>query len=435
MPTPPPGTHEDAERTAVLELMTYLEFKVKNLTSVNEIIENAKKKQDISDGKKQSIAIIESYIRQHQDFGEIVLTDQSTELSLEDQGIMPNPKGFKAYTFKESTGEYIVAFSGTPNHAWVVNADAFGPAQDNIYYEYDSDGNIQRDADENIVSTTMPEYFSASQAMAVNYFDYITAKFELNQSDHITITGHSQGDNNAKTVTLKRDLVDVCYAFDGQGYSPEAIDELQTDPQFAERLKKIYQFRNDNNVVDGFGYDIGLAEQTYYHKGPVSRGEFKFDHFFETQFVQDEHGNWGFAPYTDKGRGFLTRAIYDYTAVLMQMPEDVRGGITRGIMQVTQQVLIREGTAAFENPANLREVCMGMAATIAAVPTALVKEIRVENEDIAAMIYTGALLYSGVFGGFLDESITPFVTKVLEKRKKTETVIEKKLTEIGRAHV
>jgi hypothetical protein len=344
-------THNAAEKTAVLEMVTYLNFDVKangitdpdEIPTINDIIREAERNGRNTDKHQtEYLNVLRSYRDQNSDFGQIQLTNQSTELDLS-LGIKIDSNAFKGYVFKDpGNGQNYVAFSGTPKYSWLVNAELFGPAQANTYYTYDRDANGNLIANEGL-TLRKTEYVTPVQANALNYFNYVAKLNNWSNENHITITGHSQGDNSARFVTLKSSLVTECYGFDGPGFSPEAIGPLMADPTYADRVQKITCFHNDNNGVNAFGRDLP-GSTTYYQQGQSNLNLLNgvIDHHFYTQFKKDVNGNYVFAPYAN-GPGYVHNLVYQYSERLMGMNPEERLIIGRGVMHIIQNNFFGHG--------------------------------------------------------------------------------------------
>ena len=399
---PPEDKKDQIEEATILSQLTYLKFDVEadGSKTVNEIMKKAK-------GDPTEIDIIKSYIKQNPDFGNLVLIDQSMSADAKSSGLMTDPKGFIGYTFQDPTdkNKVFIVFSGTPANAWGQNGDPFGPPRDNKYYNYETING------ETVISGTkiINEHFSESQATALNYLNYVAEKHGLTEDHYVTVTGHSQGDNSAKTVTMRSDLIDLCVGIDGQGYSPEAIAEMQKDPKYNERIDKIYQVRNDNNGVDGFGLDICNPNQVFYQKGPLTRKILAIDHELKNHFVitgYDDDGApiYGFADYTD-GRGFVGKTMENFSNILKHLPQEVRGPIARGVMQIAQLGLQKlDGKSAFGNPAELWEVILAYIALEVVLPIAALagafQTFGISGEFVLAyigiVIFTGLLIFAPI---------------------------------------
>ncbi len=120
----------------------------------------------------------------------------------------------------------------------------------------------------------------------------------LNDCDHVTVTGHSKGGNEAKYLTVLNDDIDACVSFDGQGFSDEFMNRYRD--QIARRQDIIDNYSNADDFVNVLLNDIGRRhyiqgtpqEQFYYahslftlvHAEPLSSME------TEQNPVMDEFG-------------------------------------------------------------------------------------------------------------------------------------------------
>lgn len=69
----------------------------------------------------------------------------------------------------------------------------------------------------------------------------------------ITVTGHSKGGNKAQFVALCTDFAARCYSFNGQGFSPEALEELAADENYSARQGRLWSIAADNDYVGVLG--------------------------------------------------------------------------------------------------------------------------------------------------------------------------------------
>ena len=391
--TPSPQTEQAAYEAYLLDLVTYCELDAKikrEGTDLNRIVAISLESKD--EETRRYAGYIQDQIRQNPSFGDIRLVDNST--TNRPNGVTHDQDAFKAYTFHDpASGQYTVSFSGTPGKSWVNNGSGFGPARENVYHDYvmGADGRVEVTG-----SATVREHMTGSQADASNYISYLAARFQWTGSDQVVVSGHSQGDNNAKTAALRSPYVDACYGFDGQQYSPEAIREMERWPGYGERLKNIHQFRTANNGVDGFGMEIVPAENIYYQKGlwDLSSNPGHIDHLPETRLEA------GFGNYVD-GRGILGESFNNFSDIVMGLPEGIRGHAAEGIMYLVQGFHGGEWQSAYGNDKTpfepLWEACLGIAAMGAFLPVAVtgaaIEEYGAVGGLVAALVFAGAAIF------------------------------------------
>ncbi|MCL1854082.1 MAG: DUF2974 domain-containing protein, partial [Peptococcaceae bacterium] len=352
--------------------------------------------------------IVKSYAENNPNFKELQLVDHSINAPKDTTGETYDPDAFFAMTFYDPNNEqYTVAYRGTPNHAWVENANAFGPARDNTYYTYDMNGVASE--------TVVHEHASASQAAALNYMNYIKSKRGLTKDDFIITTGHSQGDNNAKTVAIKSDLeIDLCFGFDGPGYSPEALEELSQYPNFEQQRSRIYQLRANNNIIDAFSFRKELAHQENitYVKGNFSRGIlWPIDHMHSIFNDSYEEGGSVFNEQVS-GRGPLSNFAASYSEILLLLPPEGRATVGRGVMQLVQLALGHGGESGFDDPAQLWEVCSAILVSMTIFPASAIGMVAktFDIKEDAATLFLTSLCVAGFFCMFPTVAVSVLAT-------------------------
>ena len=148
------------------------------------------------------------------------------------------PGGLSACTFTRADGGISVVFRGSGAGEWIDNGEGLsGIPEENTYNTY-KNGEL-------VDSVTVAEdYATDQQVEALNWFNQIASENGWDESTNITISGHSKGGNKAQFITVCSDLVDDCYSFDGQGFSPEALDmfEEKYGIKYEERRQKILSF-------------------------------------------------------------------------------------------------------------------------------------------------------------------------------------------------
>ncbi|MEG2083054.1 MAG: hypothetical protein RRY38_00490, partial [Oscillospiraceae bacterium] len=77
----------------------------------------------------------------------------------------------------------------------------------------------------------------------------------------VIVAGHSKGGNKAQLVAIFRDEVKICFSFNGQGFSAEALAAFKRDfPDFERRVSRIYSISCCNDPVSAMG-DRLVSEQ------------------------------------------------------------------------------------------------------------------------------------------------------------------------------
>lgn len=236
------------------------------------------------DDRKRQYGILETAAVQNPHMASMVIGNQSL--------LMTDPSyekgGLNAFTFKDTEGNITVVYRGTGTGEWLDNGDALsGIAEENTYNTYDSNGNITS-------SKTVTEYASDQQAEALNYFNRVQAKDGWTVENNITTTGHSKGGNKSQFVDLSSDLVDKCYSFDGQAFSPEAIKAFKDkygEEAYKERSNKIYSFSAENDPVNQLGVKAMPEDHIYFFEAPESNENMAKNHYMDAMLSVDGHFN------------------------------------------------------------------------------------------------------------------------------------------------
>ena len=124
-------------------------------------------------------------------------------------------EGFSALISCKTSNEVYVAYNGTSGNGWIDNAQG-------LYLE----------------STKL-------QGDASDQFDYYCKNYPelLNSKNHVYLTGHSKGGNQAMYATMNSDyshLIYKCIAYDGQGFSKAAINKWQKNmDEYLQKTSKI----------------------------------------------------------------------------------------------------------------------------------------------------------------------------------------------------
>lgn len=236
-----------------------------------------------------------------------------------------SPIGLNACTFTDPSGKINVAFGGTNRGEWIDNGEGLsGIPEENTHKTYDSNGNI--------VSQNVTEYASDQQVEALNWFNEVAAKNGWSQEDNIVITGHSKGGNKSQYITMNSDLVDTCYSFDGQGFSPEAIAQFkeQYGEQYEERINKMYTFAADNDYVNPLGVPLVPDDHIFYFEAPMGDENFAKYHYLESMLSEDGSFN------TQCEQGDISKYLTRVSADIMALPPEERKPIVLSMMEMAQ---------------------------------------------------------------------------------------------------
>lgn len=230
--------------------------------------------------------------------------------------------GLTACTFTKPDGAISVVFKGTGSGEWIDNGEGLsGIPEENVYTTFSHLGEI-------VESTAVSkDYATDQQAEALNWFNKVAVKERWNSNTQITVSGHSKGGNKAQFVTIHSNLVNDCYSFAGQGFSPEAIRFIknQYGEDYERRRERIYSFSTDNDYVNILGSRLVPKNHIYY--------------------LQSESGIHHMEAMLDKSgrlrrqcnQGWLSAYAEKLSKDLMKMNPSIRQYATLGIMNIFQK--------------------------------------------------------------------------------------------------
>ncbi len=232
--------------------------------------------------------------------------------------------GSTTCTFTNNSGGVYVLFRGTGDGEWLDNGEGLsGIPRENTYITYDKGGApIARNVIKN-------DFATQSQTEALNRFNYLAAKNGWGKDTPITVSGHSKGGNKAQFITMHSDIVDECYSFDGQGFSPEAIAQFKerSGSKHEERRRKISSISADDDYVSVLGLPIAPEEQIYYLESYYGL------HYMEA--ILDEDG----CLRPESEQGSLSRYVESVSKELMNISPSLRKYTTLGVMNIFQRYL------------------------------------------------------------------------------------------------
>ena len=148
-------------------------------------------------------------------------------------------KGLNACTFTDTDGKVIVVYRGTGSGEWIDNSKGLSGL----------------------------ETETKQQKEALEYFEKVVERNGYNESNQITISGHSKGGNKAQYTTVNskyRNIINKCFNFDGQGFSPEAIKKFKKYSDYNQSIHKMYGFNGGNDFVNVMGNTIIPEENRFY---------------------------------------------------------------------------------------------------------------------------------------------------------------------------
>ncbi|MPW24866.1 hypothetical protein GC105_03560 [Alkalibaculum sp. M08DMB] len=379
-----------------LNLLSYLDFKSTRNETLGDIVRKASGSTAICD-------LLDVYLINNPKVKKLILVEQSRDIYNSNAYVRYDTKGFNAYTFKDPySNTFTIVYRGTARGGWIQNGVAFGSSQNNIYYTYkkDNKGRVYI-AGKYIVK----EHLSTVQAYAVNYFNYNAIKYNWNELYNITVTGHSQGDCNAKLVTLKSPLVDICYGFNGPNFSKETITELQLNKEIYEVQKnKIYQYRTENDQVSIFGYEVVNENQIYYLKGNSLKLDHEIDRMVYVDYDKRGNPKISFNDYKED-RTFFASVLKKYNNILMELPVDIRGAVAIGTMWFAQNYFGRD-KSFFNEKVQLWNICLAVVTSGIIIPIALIQAIEYKYGTTTKFI-------AAILMGFAVVIMIPIISIVL----------------------
>lgn len=237
--------------------------------------------------------------------------------------------GLTACSFTLENGDSSVVFKGTGSGEWIDNGEGLsGIPEKQVYLTYDKNGN------ELYQLICEKAYATDQQVEALNWFNKIYMQNGWNKK--VTVSGHSKGGNKAQFIAINSDLVDNCYSFSGQGFSPEAISSFKKDcgESYEARRSCIMSFSADNDYVSVLGSRLVPKENIYYFKPLYGL------HFIDAIFEK----NGALRPQTNQGK--LSAYIESVSNQLMRLNASSRQYATVGVMNIFQKFLGDENPAA-----------------------------------------------------------------------------------------
>ena len=240
------ATQVPHDMSAAFSALMYVIYGMKGMAShsVETAIKAYAKTRPIDCSK---VAALREMVAANPDFGGARIADTSW---CERHGNRYRTSGdnyrMNAATFILPNGDIFVAFRGTGNGNWSYNADsAFGGGP------------------------------SKMQQLARDFFNR-SMRENGGADSNIFITGHSQGGNNAKFVTLmsdpefRRNIVNTI-VFDAPGFNRSVIEEARRllGKEYYKLVGRMFQFNGENDYVHGLGQvHIVPVENRHYIETP-----------------------------------------------------------------------------------------------------------------------------------------------------------------------
>lgn len=207
-----------------------------------------------------------------------------------------------ACAFTSPDGDVYVTFRGTGDRRWVDNGIAFGP----------NDSPIQREA--------------------VEYFDQLCEKYNWDTDTDIVVTGHSKGGNLSQYITMasdNRDLIDSCYSFDGQGFSPEALDRFRQMDGYDRQRDKVWSISGTNDPVNQLGLRLPDEDHVYYVEQDDVDSFNPFEYHKLTNMIDED----GLHNIDKDGPSEIANLFKMLSDEIMTLPPDERESISKSIME------------------------------------------------------------------------------------------------------
>ncbi len=264
-------------------------------------------------------------------------------------------QGLTACTFTDPNGSVFVVFRGAGSGEWIDNGEGLsGIPEPNTYITYDQNGTAQT------VRTVQIDYATDQQVEALNWFHRIAAENGWDTTTDLTVSGHSKGGNKAQFITMHSQLVDRCFSFDGQGFSPEAIRDLRKrfGADFEPRRQKLYSLSADNDYINVLGDRLVPPAHVYFLQSVGG--------WHPLEAILDESGN--LRPLCEQGE--LSQYIQSVSDELMRIRPLFRRYATLGIMNIFQKYL-GAGVPVNADAVSTSETIAGIAVAIGAVLQAL----------------------------------------------------------------
>lgn len=259
-------------------------------------------------------------------YGEVIVENFSGDLGFD-------PNVLSAAVFKNGNQNSVV-YRGTPGAVWVDNSDTLN----GIIKQF-----FKRKANALGVDMSVFQYLSDVDVMSLEYFKKVNGEYvDENGQTNLDLAGHSKGGHEAMLVALLYpDLINTCYAFDGQGIPPEmwkALENLYGREKLDEIRDSIYGINVNNDYVHGLGW----TEEYGYVPGHLFIIEGNSDcsaNPFANHFIQALFSNGWINPIDPNGEGILSRFIMEVSNEIMELKPSKRAKITDSIMLACQVML------------------------------------------------------------------------------------------------
>ncbi len=320
------GNGGEAEISVVLDTLMYcdaLDKKKYQNSSVDYIVNDLLANGNLTGDRLAAVQNVRTYLDTHEN-------NSVADLCLGScSGTMSDLEGAYGATFYRAEGnnsngphtvtDVYVAFKGTGDGRWYDNGDAF--SKENSPY--------QRQA---------AEYFDRAINLLENDSNLV-----FDSSCNVITTGHSKGANISQYVALASKnayLVDKVISFDGQGFSPEAIEyfkQLYGEDFYREQCDKMYSVSGDNDFVNVLGVKIISEDHTVYIMTDTEEMDVPNAHALydgnKPNFFNYDGGS--FYPPTTERRHFSLIAG-ELSEYVMTLPAEDREAVCRTVMSLLE---------------------------------------------------------------------------------------------------
>ncbi len=322
--------------------------------------------------------------------------------------------GIRAACFVEPSGDVTVAFRGTggSSEQWNNNTHGYG------------------------------DMSQKSQEAAAEYIRSLPY-------DHMDVTGHSNGGNQAMYVTIVcGDKIDRCVSYEGQGFSKEFVQGY--DRQIARNKDKIKNINGSKDFVDILLIDI--AGETVYvksdsghgsksdledaHTGIPDRNKKHKEDMTDNERAEDaifNHGSYGILTYADRNGSFDENGNFREEAYVEQ--EEVckwLHNITVGLALVSDIPVIGTITNTL---ADIGGIILGIVMTSPfTIDDKTLVNLRVEIDNLSLLVENLVVDIVKLPFDVIKQNvkkITDFFNKVVDWYNKKSGRIERMVAEAG----
>ncbi|MCH5200259.1 MAG: DUF2974 domain-containing protein [Oscillospiraceae bacterium] len=310
--------------------------------------------------------------------------------------------GMKSCVLTDPAGAVHVVFAGTGAGEWIDNGEGLsGIPEYNLYEKYDKTGNL-------LYTVPAPnDYATDQQSEALNWYNKLCAQNSWDKATPIIVSGHSKGGNKAQFVAINSDLVTECYSFDGQGFSPEAIEMFRSHyPDYETRISKIYSISADNDYVNVLGERLAPEQNIFFLRSSDIGGDPFAYHYMET--LLNARGSLNSQAPQDE----ISRYIQNLSDTIMSMPPEQRRHITLSIMSVFQHILGGGAIPVNGDYVSESDTVKGVISALAPTVTSLL--FTKDGNEAAAEI---AEIYKEKLGTAIHEKAAEILTGIFEKLK------------------